>query len=328
MGYLHITNLYKEPEFLACGDTHVYALEKIHGTSAHVAWKRETYRSADFKDSILTPEELRFFSGGEKHENFVKLFDADDLKARIRRVADTWAPLAENPGAHSVILHGEAYGGKQQGMRDTYGPDLRFIVFDVMVDGQWVIVEQARFWAQAAGLEFVDFKLIPLTPEALDAERDRDSEQAIRNGMGPGKIREGIVIRPLVERVDHRGNRVIYKHKRPEFGESLKQKKEAKLLDLSRVQVLQDAQAIAEEWVTEERLSHVLDKIVAARQEAVELYTKGCDLDMKDTPEVIRAMLADVQREGEGEIVWSKEAERSVCTKTAKLFKARVSQLR
>ena len=67
MGYLHIDNLYKNVDVLAFKE--VYVLEKIHGTSAHIGWKVE--------------EKLNFFSGGEKHENFVKLFDEAMLRAKF-----------------------------------------------------------------------------------------------------------------------------------------------------------------------------------------------------------------------------------------------------
>ena len=49
MGYAHIDNLYRAPEILEC-----FALEKIHGTSAHV--------------SILGVGAIQFSSGGAKHE--------------------------------------------------------------------------------------------------------------------------------------------------------------------------------------------------------------------------------------------------------------------
>ena len=62
MGYLHIDNLYKNQNILMFREC--YATEKIHGTSAHVSWN-------DGK--------VGFFSGGEKYESFVKLFDAEKL---------------------------------------------------------------------------------------------------------------------------------------------------------------------------------------------------------------------------------------------------------
>src|SRR3990167_1251104 len=100
MSYLHIPNLYKEQDILAFKQ--VYALEKIHGTSANVSW-----RDGDVK----------FFSGGENYERFVGLFDRD-------RLFDVFKEKFEPSIA--VVVFGEAYGGKQQGMSGTYGKDLQF----------------------------------------------------------------------------------------------------------------------------------------------------------------------------------------------------------
>ena len=63
MGYLHIHNLYKDQTILLFKE--VYALEKIHGTSSHITFTRET--------ATLAPEippKLTFFSGGESHQRF------------------------------------------------------------------------------------------------------------------------------------------------------------------------------------------------------------------------------------------------------------------
>ena len=64
MGYLHIPNLYRAQDILLF--KRCYAMEKIHGTSAHV----------QLKDGMLT-----YFSGGGKHAIFMELFAPhDDFK--------------------------------------------------------------------------------------------------------------------------------------------------------------------------------------------------------------------------------------------------------
>src|SRR5579872_2653917 len=115
MGYLHIDNLYKNQDILLFKEC--YALEKIHGTSAHVALAR-TPNVCD------TPgqEQVFFNSGGAKHETFVALFNEEDLKARFAAT-----------GAFDVRVHGEAYGGKQQGQKWRYGDALKFVAFDVKI---------------------------------------------------------------------------------------------------------------------------------------------------------------------------------------------------
>jgi hypothetical protein len=75
--------------------------------------------------------------------------------------------------------------------------------------------------------------------------------------------------------------------------------------------VLEQAEAIADEWVTEMRLTHVLDKL-------------GNPADMSATPKVITAMLEDVLREASGEIVESKEARKAIGARAVKLYKTRI----
>ena len=65
-----------------------------------------------------------------------------------------------------------------------------------------------------------------------------------------------------------------------------------------------------DEWVTPMRLQHVLDKLPHAT-------------GMEQTRDVIFAMLEDVEREANGEIVFSQDAKKSIGTRTATLFKQR-----
>lgn len=277
MGYLHIGNLYKEQDILLFKEC--YALEKVHGTSAHILWK---------------DNQVLFSAGGERHNNFVKLFDEEKLRQGFA-----------GTGLEKIVIYGEAYGGKCQGMSDTYGKELKFVAFDVKMNDVWLSVPQAHdFAGKTLGLDFVHYVKIPTTFEAIDAERDADSVQAVRNGIGAGKKREGIVLRPLIEVRKNNDERVISKHKRDEFCET---KTPRQVIDPAKLEVLAQAERIAEEWVTLERLNHVLDKMPGAHLEQI--------------PDLIRAMIEDVYREGKGEIVESKEAEKAIGKRTAVSFK-------
>lgn len=281
MGYLHIENLYKNQTVL--GHKQVYALEKVHGTSAHVRF---------LNDRII------FFAGGEKHDTFKNLFNEVKLLESFKSF-----------GLPDVTVYGEAYGGKCQGMKGTYGDKLAFIAFDVrMGGGLWLNLPQAEQIVISLGLEFVPYVKIDCTLEGLNAERDRDSVVAVRRGLGVDKKREGIVIRPLVEYNDDRGNRVIAKHKRDDFSE---RGTPQKVVDAGILKVLTDARAIADEWVTPMRLTHVLDKMPQA-------------VDMSFTKAVIDAMIEDVAREAVGEIVISQQAMAEIGRATGRLFKQHV----
>lgn len=228
MGYMHIDNLYKAQEILAFREC--FALEKIHGTSAHVYWKGGA---------------VGCFSGGEKHARFSALFDVPALATAFRTL-----------GHEFVCVYGEAYGGAQQGQSYRYGPALKFVAFDVKIDKVWLSVPDAAQVVVGLGLEFVHYERVPTDLSWLDAQRDAPSVQARRNGMGEHP-REGVVLRPPFEVTRNNGERVIAKHKRDDERET----KTPRVVDAAELVVLSDANAVAQEWVTPTRLAHVLDRL-------------------------------------------------------------------
>lgn len=263
-----------------------YALEKVHGTSAHIQWSKGR---------------VSYYSGGEKHDNFVNLFDTDKL-------TEFFVSLGKAEDCR-IVIYGEAYGGKQQAMSDTYGKELKFIAFDVNIDGMWLDIPKADDFATRAGIEFVPYELIPTTIEALDKERDKDSIVAIRRGMGEGKLREGVVLRPPIEVVGNDGSRICSKHKRDEFREH----KSPRLTDIppDKLKILEEAEAIAEEWCVHNRLMHVLQH----------LTVDGVEPEMKDIPKIIEEMTKDILEEAKDEIVFSRDVKGAVGKKTVSLFK-------
>lgn len=290
MGYRHTENLYKNQKVMLFKEG--YATEKVHGTSAHVSFKRNA------TDPSLS--ELKLFSGGEPYARFAALWNLDELKQRFIE-----------KGFEEIVVFGEAYGGSQQGMSHTYGPKLCFIVFEVKIGDRWLDVETADRVATSLGFEFVPYKRIPMTIEAIDAERDADSEVAIRRGMGPGKKREGVVLRPLVEVTLNNDERIIAKHKREDFQEHKSPR--PVLPDGEKQKLLEEADKIAEEWVVPMRLEHVLDKLPKPHA-------------MEQVKEVIAAMISDVYREAKGEIVESKATEKAIGKKTVELFKKKLAE--
>jgi len=297
MGYLHIDNLYKDQTPLMFNE--LYALEKIHGTSAHVRGQ-QILIGTDAEGADGCTIKFTFFSGGTKHENFVKLFDQDALtKAFI------------GLGYDDVTVYGEAYGGKCQGMSDTYGKALKFIVFDVKVGKTWLAVPDMAEVAAGLGFEVVDWVRIPATMLAIDEILYQPSEQAKRNGIVEPKRKEGIVLRPILEMTSSNGKRVIAKHKHPDFCETATKRPVSK----ARLEEVQAADAIAQEWVTDMRLTHVSDRVAAETQK-----TPG----IEDTGLIIQYMVEDVRREGEREFVDSKQARKAIGHRAAMLWKHRL----
>lgn len=281
MGYMHIDNLYKSQDILAF--RWCWALEKVHGTSAHLTY--------------VAGQPISFFSGGASHGHFVALFDESALTARFLTL-----------GHQEVTVYGEAYGGKEQGMRATYGDALRFIAFDVKVGEHWLSVPDMDQVATGLGLEVVPYAKVSTDIADLDRERDAPSIVAQRRGTGDDKRREGVVLRPPFEVTKNNGSRIIAKHKLEAFSERATPQK---IIDPAKIAVLEQATAIAQEWVTPMRLTHVLDKLAPPH-------------DMTAMPRLIRAMVDDVYREAAGEIVESREASTAIGKRTAVLLKERL----
>ena len=283
MGYLHINNLYKNQTILLFKEC--YAMEKIHGTSTHIGWK-------------FSNKTLYLFAGGESHENFVALFNQEFLKAKFAEIFPD----------QDVVVFGEAYGGKQQGMSHTYGKQLKFIAFDVKVGDFWLNVPNAEDVCKQLNLEFVFYEKIEVTLPNLTRARDDVSVQAVRNCNLYDKKREGVVLRPLVEMRINNGDRVICKYKPDEQMET-KTKRE---VSEEQLKVLSDAKAIAEEWTVNLRLEHILQKFPN-------------DVNMESMGDIIKAMIEDVYREGKNEIVESKEVSKAIGQKTVQLFKQKLN---
>jgi len=291
MGYMHINQLYKDQTILEFKEA--FAMEKVHGTSSNISWNGT---------------EVSFFAGGESHVNFVNLFDKEALKSAFQKV------FGDTP----AIIYGEAHGGSQQKMSKTYGDRLRFIAFDVFSsDRFWDVEDAYRLVTEDFGLLFVPFQRIPATVEAFEIKKNAPSEVAAiygcqgntdRFGFCP-PIREGIVIRPIHEFTDKWGKRVICKHKRPEFQER-QNTPDVKDFDPEKIKQMEEADAVAEEWVVVERLNHVLDKL-------------GNPKELSMTGKVISAMVEDVLREAEGEINLDDKSRiaKAIGNKTVKMYK-------
>jgi hypothetical protein len=255
-----------------------WAMEKCHGSSSHVGWN---------------DNQLSFFSGGESHDRFKSLFDQSALTETFQKL-----------GHQKIVVYGEVYGGKCQGMKDVYGPDLRFIAFDVQIGDSWLNVPDMAEIATLLGIEVVPYSKVSTDIAVLDALRDAPSEIAVRRGMGV-QLREGIVLRPLIEMTMNNGERVICKHKGGAFSERVHVPK----VSPDKLEVVSEANDIAIEWVT-------VNRLINAKS-----HFKEEDWNLSNLRNIIIYIVEDVRREASSEIIWTRDVERSVSKKVGILFK-------
>lgn len=212
--WIDIENLYRYPEMFAL-DEMVVATEKIHGTCCLVTFVRAT-------------GEILISSKGLGSRNLALKPTDKNLKGNVyyRAVQAHSVDLAAGElcdalGAEKVAVFGEVFG---RGVQDLdYGADsstdltIGYRAFDIYVqnhdEGHWLNADVFPLMAEAHGL--------PTVPELYRGAFDLSVLTELSRGdteLGGGHIREGLVIRPVLERYSPiTGGRAIAKVVSPEY---------------------------------------------------------------------------------------------------------------
>jgi hypothetical protein len=272
MGYKSINNLHKDPDVMSTGKE-LYETEKIHGTSTNILLTKLPQGEVA----------VELMHGGLKSAaSFAQIVEKFLL---LDRAPNMFSQLS----ASEVQIFGEGYGGNVLQMGKTYGPEIRFVAFEVFVTHtsgktEWLTVPEAEKVARIMGCDFVPWSKIPSTWEAVDKARNQPSRLAARIfPEGDGRC-EGVVLRPLVETVNYDNETVRAKHKQSWAREN----KALPVRGAKYDQKLASVKELAQEWVTVGRLAHVLDHL---RARGV-----ACT-GPQDTRAVIEEMVADVKKE-------------------------------
>ena len=185
--YTDIENIKNFPDVLQDGEL-VSITEKIHGTN--------------FRSGMLRNPKIDFDMDFELHvgthnTNLVENPDNAYWKCAIKyNLKDILEP--------NMVLYGEVYGLGVQKL--TYGlKDVDIGFFDLTINGRYVSAEEFK--------EFCMMHNLPQVPILFEGPWDK-SLMDLANGSSTlaKHIREGIVIKPQVERYDRQVGRVAIKH--------------------------------------------------------------------------------------------------------------------
>ena len=168
--------------------------EKIDGTNIRILWDGHKVTFAGRTDKAQIPAELtnRLFElfGGETNE---QLFE-------------------QKFGETEVMLCGEGYGAKIQN-GGLYRENQDFILFDVMIAGNWQPRESVEDIAKYFNLDIVPIVLEGTIQEAVNYVKTKPKSK-----IGEANS-EGVVGRPIRELQDRTGKRIIVKVKVRDFKE-------------------------------------------------------------------------------------------------------------
>ena len=188
--YTHIHNLRHYPEIFG-EDELVVITEKLHGTNSRVG--------------IVDGQ----WMAGSHH---VQRGEGDELYWSPRRHAENLvSALAKHH--RQVILFGEILGSAVQSLDYGYEGHAGYRAFDLMVDGRYL--DYNTFYDLCA---LYSVKMVPVL--AYGHRFDFDLVRTLSRGhtvLGGDHLREGVVVKPLVERSDPRIGRVILKYVSDDF---------------------------------------------------------------------------------------------------------------
>ena len=189
--------VWTRPEFEYLKDNEWTFTEKVDGTNVRVIWEREV----DFEEhEVRTSIEYRGRT------------DRATLHPELlSHLADKFNSESAHEYLHDqfpsgATLYGEGYGaGIQKG--GCYGPDKRFILFDILVGEWWLSEGAARGIASALGIPHVP--TIARGGLAVGIEMVRHGLDSV---MGSGYA-EGLVAKPVVPLAMRNRDRLITKIK-------------------------------------------------------------------------------------------------------------------
>lgn len=187
------------PEFNYLRNLPWIAYEKIDGTNMSYYWDGHILEIHGKTDAASIPPHLQ-----AKMESLVTV----DM---MQKVFPLKYDENDNEIPMLVIIYGEGYGSKiQKGGGRYISNDVNFRVFDVNIDGWWLELENVQDICQKLNLEMA----VPYGQMTID-----EAEDMVKKGFtstiseDETLIAEGLVLRPVVQLFNKRGERIMVKIK-------------------------------------------------------------------------------------------------------------------
>lgn len=188
--YTDVENLRNFPLVFAEGEE-VVVTEKIHGTNCRLGWIEGELMAGSMSVRRARPERL-----------------ADSLYWQPMELSGVQA-LLESLGqnARQVILYGEVFGSRVQNLNYGQIGVLGFRAFDLLIEGKYLDTDSFL----AACAEFG----VPTVPVLYRGPYALETIKALSEGattLRADHIREGVVVKPVYERMDPKVGRVCLKY--------------------------------------------------------------------------------------------------------------------
>lgn len=169
--------------------------EKVDGTNIRIFWDGYNIEFFGRKENSIIPEFLK--------EQLNQMFLTDEVEQLFE----------QQFGNKEVILFGEGYGNKIQDVGSKYRKDNSFILFDVMVNGNYQPRDVVENIAKMFDIDIVPIVIEGTIYDAIEYVMSHPKSIISKEDV----YMEGLVGHPLIELKDRCGNRVITKIKWKDF---------------------------------------------------------------------------------------------------------------
>lgn len=163
--------------------------EKVDGTNIRIIWDGHSIMTAGRTNKSEIPKPL-----------------ADYLRELFGDIA-TEELFEQMFGEKEVVLYGEGYGAGIQKVGAKYSSTPKFILFDVKINDVYLSRTNVEMIAKNLGLDVVPIVFTGTLYAAAEYVKSHPKSK-----LGDVEM-EGIVCRPALELLDHRGERLIVKIK-------------------------------------------------------------------------------------------------------------------
>jgi len=200
--YTDIQNIRNEEYQVLEDGEEVILNEKVHGTNSRIGY----IRTEDGMQIMVGSRTTRRKLGHNDIYEFPLMKYGEQIEKLFDILVRRYGMLRQE--IDSIILFGEIYG-KVQDLRYGLGADFDYRVFDLSIDGKYFNYDELESLMKNVGIPMVPF--IYRGPFDMKTVKDCAKGDTCLMEENP-HIREGVVIRPVVERTNPKLGRVILKY--------------------------------------------------------------------------------------------------------------------
>lgn len=167
-----------------------YGTEKVDGTNTRICWDGHRISILGHTDKSQLPNHLVDYLS--------KLFLTPEMEYVFEQIFED----------KEVVIYGEGYGNKIQADGEKYTNDVGFIVFDININGFWLLRENVENICERLNLSIVPIVFRGTLDEAKKFVLNHPAST-----LSNEHEMEGLVLRPKVQLYDVKGHLITCKLK-------------------------------------------------------------------------------------------------------------------